>query len=1068
MKNLFRFAMAVAVLFTASCAKEDISSSIGGGEVEVTFTANLADMGTRAYGEANNVDVVFLGIYDQNGNYLDDLTVDGGYPVDPVSHTASIPVVLLKDKTYDLVFWAQHKAQEGEVSCYTMNWTARKMSVSYTGAISQDDTRDAFFLVDNDFVAGEEKNPEFRLYRPFAQLNAGLSADEVTKIGKNGVDVSKIKSQVVVKNVASTLNLIEEATATAIDVADFVDASFIIAAKPKEALKVSNVEYEYLSMNYLLVDTKRNVDVEYLFTDADNTPYARNYYNVPLQRNYRTNIVGNLLSSEYDFNVIIVPGFDGDENLDAKTQIFDVATDAELLEALTTKVEDHIEHVVINLNADVTLDVNARDVLAVGKKLTKDITINGSKTRSAEYYTLTFNNLNSDWNNVATKGAKLILNNLNITNSGKNNGPWNRHDLNFACDVEMNNVVSDKALAFKAGATLKNTTITEDNTSDVYAIWIQPNGQTVTIENCTINTIAATDGRGIKIDEQYVENPKKVTLNISGTSFATEEKAAIVVKSSAGAEINASNLDIANVAADSKYAVWVDEGAAAYYNLVEVTGALVRLEGSAIVANQQELEEAIDAGKKQINLAAGNYNLPAGAKGAIVGTDKTNCVVNIVKSVYGTSADVLTLQNLTTKLAAGFGYTEHAFGYFHHYKEVNIINCNADRIRLNCAKANIEDCTFTLTTSSGFDGYGIYYYGNANSTVNVKDCVFNTAGKAIVIYSEHAKAYNLNVDNCEFISSNPSTDKAAIQMHTEYGISGVLKINNCTANGFAAVNGGLWNELNNGSKELTNKFEKYVDGVQVYNDYTVSNGVYNIYTAAGLAYAATNLYKTGATINIEKDIDMTGVAYTPVVGAALLTVDGKGHTISNLKMEGVTQAALFADTNNLYVKNLTIANSTFVGKNIDGEDSAAAFVGFVEKHSSTESKIENCHVVNCTIGSAKYTGGLVGYKDGTGSLTVKDCSVKNSTIVSKYTENNGVLYKGHCGGLVGYYANPLAIDNCSVENNTFDVLGARCGLFIGSAQTDIQVSGSVKGNVGLSSLTGEINKITDWSNVNVQ
>jgi hypothetical protein len=327
---------------------------------------------------------------------------------------------------------------------------------------------------------------------------------------------------------------------------------------------------------------------------------------------------------------------------------------------------------------------------------------------------------------------------------------------------------------------------------------------------------------------------------------------------------------------------------------------------------------------------------------------------------------------------------------------------------------------------------------------------------------------NMNVDGCTFTSSNASTDKAAIQMHTERGISGVLKINDSTATGFAAINGGLWNELNNQTGVLTNVFEKYVNGVQVYNDYTVSNGVYNIYTAAGLAYAATNLYKTGATINIEKDIDMTDVAYTPVVGAALLTVDGKGHTISNLKMEGVTQAALFADTNNLYVKNLTIANSTFVGKNIDGEDSAAAFVGFVEKHSSTESKIENCHVVNCTIGSAKYTGGLVGFKDGTGSLTVKDCSVKNSTIVSKYTENNGVLYKGHCGGLVGYYANPLAIDNCSVENNTFDVLGARCGLFIGSAQTDIQVSGSVKGNVGLSSLTGEINKITDWSNVNVQ
>ena len=53
MKNIFRILMAAAVLLTASCAKEDISSTIGGGEVEVTFTANLAGLGTRAIADGN-------------------------------------------------------------------------------------------------------------------------------------------------------------------------------------------------------------------------------------------------------------------------------------------------------------------------------------------------------------------------------------------------------------------------------------------------------------------------------------------------------------------------------------------------------------------------------------------------------------------------------------------------------------------------------------------------------------------------------------------------------------------------------------------------------------------------------------------------------------------------------------------------------------------------------------------------------------------------------------------------------------------------------------------------------
>lgn len=187
-------------------------------------------------------------------------------------------------------------------------------------------------------------------------------------------------------------------------------------------------------------------------------------------------------------------------------------------------------------------------------------------------YTLTFNNTNSDWNNVVTKnGATLVLQNMNITNSGYNNGPWNRHDINFACDVELVNVSSDKALAFKAGASLTNVEINDANTSDTYAIWIQPKGQTVTLDGCTIDMLDCSDGRGIKIDEQYV-TASKVTLKVSDTTFKTEEKSAILVKSVAGADITLSNVDISGVVADSTNPVWVDEASAAYADLVTVTG----------------------------------------------------------------------------------------------------------------------------------------------------------------------------------------------------------------------------------------------------------------------------------------------------------------------------------------------------------------------------------------------------------------------------------------------------------------------------------------------------------------
>ena len=98
MKKIFGFLMAAAVLFGASsCVKEDISSSLAGGEVEITFTANLADLGTRAIGEADHIDVVYLGVYEKNSNTpLSNLVEADGYPVN--NGVATFSVVLLKDK----------------------------------------------------------------------------------------------------------------------------------------------------------------------------------------------------------------------------------------------------------------------------------------------------------------------------------------------------------------------------------------------------------------------------------------------------------------------------------------------------------------------------------------------------------------------------------------------------------------------------------------------------------------------------------------------------------------------------------------------------------------------------------------------------------------------------------------------------------------------------------------------------------------------------------------------------------------------------------------------------------
>ncbi|MBQ4283187.1 MAG: hypothetical protein IJB96_04585 [Lachnospira sp.] len=268
---------------------------------------------------------------------------------------------------------------------------------------------------------------------------------------------------------------------------------------------------------------------------------------------------GQIMGDEADESV---PSFSVDENGDA-TEYISVSDSTHFL---TLVNKENKSQVAVKLTQDLKTTVTAWQDLAFGTENTKTIIIDGAGK------TITFNQINSDWNNITTNGAKLIIKNAHITNCGHNDGPWNRHDLNFGCEVELINVTTDKAIALKAGGNLNNVTINDANTSDTYAIWIQPNGQTVSLEGCTIDMIACSDGRGIKIDEQYV-TAQKVTLNVSNTVFKTEEKAAILVKSKAGADINLTNvINISEVAADNKNAVWVDAASADYYNLVTVTG----------------------------------------------------------------------------------------------------------------------------------------------------------------------------------------------------------------------------------------------------------------------------------------------------------------------------------------------------------------------------------------------------------------------------------------------------------------------------------------------------------------
>ena len=201
---------------------------------------------------------------------IKDVTIEGG--------VANFSVDLPKGFKYDFVFWA-----DAEESPYTFNAEDHKITVNYSNAVSNDDRRDAFFGSLKDIVVNNTMNLNVSLTRPLAQINFGATdyyANQVTKAGFT------------VKNAANSIDLMTG------EVSGETVATFAPATIPaNEGFPVKG-DITYLAMNYILVPTDNAlVEVDFKATKEEEV-VERSFSNVPVQRNFRTNIYGNILTDK--------------------------------------------------------------------------------------------------------------------------------------------------------------------------------------------------------------------------------------------------------------------------------------------------------------------------------------------------------------------------------------------------------------------------------------------------------------------------------------------------------------------------------------------------------------------------------------------------------------------------------------------------------------------------------------------------------------------------------------------------------------------------------------------------
>ena len=344
MKKLFLSMLAAVTLF-ASCSEEELVSQTGN-ESLVSFSVITPEMGSRAatIGDGESATDLYYAVYDETAKEIVTTiskTESANKETITVGTVKKISLSLLNGHKYSLVFWAENPACP-----YAVDWVKKSINLDAKTLNSNSETYDAFYAYVPPFTVAGEKTSTIELKRPFAQLNIGTTLDDLKGVSKYfGLGDKLFTQSSIVVTTPTSMDL------TTGNVSGEKELTFAAANFLTEKLKG---DYEYLSMNYLLVSNEKSlVDVKFSVIDGT-TIIDKTFENIPVQRNYRTNIYGNLFTTASEWNVELKPEFDKDEY-----------NTAELLKNAIENAENGDVVTLVN-------DVELSEILVISKNITLD------------------------------------------------------------------------------------------------------------------------------------------------------------------------------------------------------------------------------------------------------------------------------------------------------------------------------------------------------------------------------------------------------------------------------------------------------------------------------------------------------------------------------------------------------------------------------------------------------------------------------------------------------------------------------------------------------------------------
>lgn len=778
-KNLFKtFAIAAMAVLAGACAKENEQLA---GPSNVTFEVSTPEIATKAIGDGMTATKLYYQVFDADGKVIEGLGVQNK---DLVSGKTTVSFQLVKDQTYNFIFWAQ----TAETGYYTIDEAEglKKITADYTThKEANDENRDAFYAVEKNLTVSGPVSKNIELKRPFAQVNIATVGSYMVGEKEKAIDFSEAKSSVKVVYIPTLFTPLETK-----QVSKTKTTPFAAAEIPEGNITVADKSYKYMAMNYIFASEEGGVyDITATLT-VGGKDYTVSVPNAPLKRNWRTNIVGDFLTTSAEFNVVVAPGF---ETETTDMDLNNPKNETELAAALATFGQFTVSN-----------DFAFSSHLSSKSKSTLTVASGASLVPAADF--------RADVSELIFVGGGE----LTLDGEGTVVGPSNSTYGN-----------GSQAIFIQGGTVnIKGNLKVEGGSGSV-------GNHAVTITDGAANIYGGHFHAGLGKDGQSSEliylRPawrKKAELNIYGGVFEMDGDPGFLINIKAEAIARSTvavyggtfvGFNPADNNADGEHTNYVAEG----YRAVETTyngKQAWKVEAIPPVTTQEGLNAAIadvaEGETATVYLEAGEYDLiKKECKGEIVvkGKDKATTIVRVPNESRGYDNKSISFENLTFNCENK--YIDDARESQFPRTDVHFTNCNINGLfaAVGSTTTSFKECTFTASD------YAIKYYGGPEaSRLIVEKCQFNTCGKGILMFNEAANTYAAEVVNCTFTASATISGKAAVQMHTETGIKGNLSIVGSTATGFdSSINGGLWNEFDNTAKVHTTNFNVTVDGTPV-------------------------------------------------------------------------------------------------------------------------------------------------------------------------------------------------------------------------------------------------------------